>query len=190
MSPVLSTFSGASARAFGFGYNFVSSAFEHIETQTVGAGGAASITFSNIPQTYKHLQVRGIARIDGGQNRGDLLINGDTTLSNYRFHALYGSGTSAASESYSPAADFIYTADSTRTANCFGATITDILDYTSTTKRKTVRSLTGVDTNGFGYIGLESSANYNTTAAVTSITLQTRSNNWVQYSTFSLYGCK
>lgn len=32
--------------------------YDSIATTTVGAGGAASITFSSIPSTYQHLQIR------------------------------------------------------------------------------------------------------------------------------------
>ena len=39
-------------------------AYESIATQTVGAGGVASVTFSSIPSTYKHLQLRIMSRAD------------------------------------------------------------------------------------------------------------------------------
>ena len=40
-------------------------AFESIATAVVDSSGASSITFSNIPQTYKNLQIRYIARNQG-----------------------------------------------------------------------------------------------------------------------------
>ena len=33
-------------------------AYESIATVTVGAGGSSSVTFSSIPSTYQHLQIR------------------------------------------------------------------------------------------------------------------------------------
>ena len=35
---------------------------EPIATTVVGSGGVASIAFNDIPQIYKHLQIRGIGR--------------------------------------------------------------------------------------------------------------------------------
>ena len=37
--------------------------YESIQTATVDSAGTASITFSSIPSTYTHLQIRGIAKI-------------------------------------------------------------------------------------------------------------------------------
>ena len=38
----------------------IGTSYESIATTTVGSGGASSITFSSIPATYAHLQIRGI----------------------------------------------------------------------------------------------------------------------------------
>jgi len=35
---------------------------ETIASTLVGSGGASTVTFSNIPQGYKHLQIRGITK--------------------------------------------------------------------------------------------------------------------------------
>ena len=40
--------------------------YDSIATVVVGSGGASSITFSSVPSTYKHLQIRFIARNDVG----------------------------------------------------------------------------------------------------------------------------
>lgn len=188
MSPVLSTFSGASARAFGFGYNFAASAYEHIETQTIGSGTVTSVTFSSIPQTYKHLEVRSIFR-SNIVAWISVRLNGDTG-NNYVSHDLRGDGSAA--NSYYTAANnngyaFLYNV--TPATSTFGAGILSILDYASTTKNKTVRVLHGVDTNGQGNIDL-SSVLWLSTAAVTSLTLVTAGSSLSQYATFSLYGVK
>jgi len=36
--------------------------FDSIATTTIGATAASEIIFSSIPQTYKHLQIRGLIR--------------------------------------------------------------------------------------------------------------------------------
>jgi len=165
--------------------------YEHIETITVGAGGAASVTFSSIAGTYKHLQVRYVARANAAVLGTLIRLNGNTG-SNYAFHELYGNGTSAlSSASTSQTFGLSYIAPSSAPASTFGAGIIDILDYTSTSKNKTVRSLAGYDGNGAGTVGLVSSLFFATPAAVTQIDLIAQSSNqFVQHSTFALYGVK
>ena len=69
--------------------------YESISTVTVGSGGAADVTFSSIPATYKHLQIRGISRNSGsGISIGRVRFNSDTGT-NYARHTLEGDGSSA-----------------------------------------------------------------------------------------------
>jgi len=60
--------------------------YESIQTVTVGAGGTATVTFSSIPATYTHLQIRGIARASA-DTQLDVTLNSDTG-SNYSYHTL------------------------------------------------------------------------------------------------------
>ena len=78
-----------------------------------------------------------------------------------------------------------------RRYNIFGANVLDILDYANTSKYTTARILGGIDINGSGgNIRLDSGVWMNT-AAVTSLTISpTTANNFVQYSSFALYGIK
>jgi hypothetical protein len=170
--------------------------YESIATTTVGSGGSASITFSSIPSTYKHLQVRGIARVSASNSNANNVtatFNSDTTGLNYRTHVLDGDGASATagdvqiSDFY---AAFGFGVGNTATASIFAGSVIDILDYANTSKNTTVRHLTGVDKNGSGIMRLGSSVWLNT-AAITSITIAPRSaGNFVQHSSFALYGIK
>ena len=172
--------------------------YESIATQTVGSGGVASVTFSSIPSTYKHLQIRFIGRSTvSNVNDGyiSMRFNSDSG-GNYTFlHYLQGDGaTASAGALYTSGWDNIYSsiaAGNTATASVFGTGIVDILDYTSTNKYKVVRHLSGMDNNGAGKVGL-GSGNWNTTNAITSITLGANGfgSNWTQYSSFALYGIK
>ncbi len=169
-------------------------AYESIATVTVGSGGSSAITFSSIPSTYQHLQVRMLFR-DTRAVVGDyasLQFNSDTG-SNYALHLLSGSGASAAAGGYSSqtSIDISRVAGSSATASVFGAAILDILDYANTNKYTTTRSLGGVDNNGSGEIVLNSGLWMNT-AAVSTITIkaQAGSANFSQYSSFALYGIK
>ena len=159
--------------------------YTSIATQTVGSGGASSVTFSSIPNTYTHLQIRAIAIVGSSAINPLLTFNGDSG-SNYSWHQMYGSGSSAgasASASYTGIGG-PYTGHTQ-----FGPQVWDILDYTNTNKNKTVRVLGGSDENGSGYVGLNSGLWINT-AAITSINISSVSLNFNQYTTFALYGVK
>ena len=63
--------------------------FESIATTTVGSGGIADVTFSSIPATYTHLQLRGIARTNRADSNQDAVVvrfNSDTG-NNYSRHS-------------------------------------------------------------------------------------------------------
>jgi hypothetical protein len=160
--------------------------YESIATVNVGSGTTPSITFSSIPQTYKHLQIRyfgGYASNPGAS--GIVSFNGDTTSSNYYDHLLYGGGTSAAAAADANGRYLPYNLGDT---NKWGVNITDILDYTNTNKFTVARSLGGYDANGSGFVIFASNL-WKNTAAVTSITIEA-SPSFVQYTQFALYGIK
>lgn len=155
--------------------------FESISTVTVGGSAVSSITFSSIPSTYKHLQIRGMILTSGGTNP-DYYFNSDTTSGNYKGHHLWGNGSSAFSNDYFA---FNYNPSSSYPS----AFVMDILDYASTNKNKTTRTLAGSDTNGgTSEIALWSGLWMNNTTAISSITLRGNGANFTQYSSFALYG--
>jgi hypothetical protein len=121
-----------------------------------------------------------------------IAYNGDTSSSNYYNHQMYGTGTAAGAQSFS--ADSVrasYIAGGTDNANIFGAAIIDILDYTSTTKRKTTRILAGIDYNGGGFVNHNSGGWFATPVAITSLVLSPGSGtSFNQHSQFSLYGVR
>ena len=191
MSPILGIFA-SQGRVAGNSY-------ESIATVTVGAGGSSNISFSSIPSTYKHLQIRGLVKSTQSAtgNTYDNLtmqLNGDTG-SNYTRHALIGNGASAsvygiASTTFAQAG-FVVRSDSAA-ANMFSVTIIDILDYSSTSKYKTTRGLVGndLDTTNQNAVALVSSV-WQNTAAVTSIVLgNDNSYAFAQYTQVGLYGIK
>jgi hypothetical protein len=78
----------------------------------------------------------------------------------------------------------------TSASNIFGAIILDFLDYADTNKFKTMRSLGGVDLNGAGEVNFYSGM-YSSTNAISGITLAPGvGTNFLQYSSFALYGIK
>lgn len=171
----------------------VTNSYESIQTYTVGAGGQAVISFTIIPATYKHLQIRGIGRSDYSGASTNLLykMNSDSTAANYTYHVLRGDGSTASATggtSLNLLGNDIITAN-TGTANTFGTIVCDVLDYANTSKYKTQRNLGGRDHNGSGFIAVDSSL-WLSTAAVTQIDLYPQNGSWMQYSSFALYGIK
>jgi hypothetical protein len=138
------------------------------------AAGAGNFEFTNIPQTFTHLQMRYTSRgtDSGAVSFSNIWINGNAYGTNYSLHNLIGDGSSARSEGgfniggignlFSPA--------SSTTANCYAGGIADILDYTSAVKNKVVRVVHGYDLNGSGNLSL-SSGMLNNTSPVTRVGL-------------------
>jgi hypothetical protein len=174
------------------------SSYESIATVTVGSGGSASVSFTSIPSTYTHLQIRGIGRDANSAYRDSINIrfNSDTG-SNYSAHYLVGNGASASA--------FAWTSDSSikgpfavgdlGLSNNFSASVFDILDYANTNKYKTTRTLNGFDNNNNGSVDFDkgivgiSSGLWQSTSAINAITLFC-AGNWNQYTQFALYGIK
>jgi hypothetical protein len=165
----------------------VSNSYASIATATF-TGSALSVTFSSIPATYTHLQIRGLARTPGGNDQIDLRFNGDTAT-NYSFHGLSGDGATVTSEGYGTQNRIFNVNSPVANADVYCVSVIDILDYANTNKNTTVRTLQGRDVNGGGVLALNSGGWYNT-AAVTSITLAARVYNPTSISSFALYGIK
>ena len=170
--------------------------FESIATATVDSSGASTISFSNIPQNYAHLQLRYIAR-DTTANvdvTGVVLRLNSDSGANYTRHYLLSDGAAvysgALTSRTSIGSGLVPSGGSP--ASVFSVAIIDILDYANTSKYKTYRVLSGVDTNNTsppGYLNLES-ALWLSTAAISSITITVPSGNYAQYSQFALYGIR
>mgnify|MGYP006278959933 CR=1 FL=1 len=161
--------------------------YDALAVYTVGSGGASSITFAGIPQSgYQHLQIRGIVN---GAGTGALRYKfNDDAGANYTYHFLDGNGSSTlAGGDPNSYMDIFYPVSST--SNIFSGVISDILDYTNTTKYKTVRNLAGTDLNGSGRFGLKSGMWMNT-SAINSINIYSAGGNLSEYSQFALYGIR
>jgi hypothetical protein len=164
------------------------SSFESIATTTVGSGGSASVTFSSIPATYTHLQVRCLAKANNAGSSFEVVnmtINGNSLTKN---HYLYGNGSSALSGL--GVNNAIINVPSAGYTSVFAGAVIDILDYTNTNKNKTVRTLGGVDTNGAGELVLYSNLYAVNTNAITSLSFNVTGTNIAQHSQFALYGIK
>jgi len=169
----------------------IETSYQSIQTVTVGTA-TSTITFSSIPATYTHLQIRGMLNgtAAGTYNNVRMGFNGDSAA-NYASHTLYGDGTSAAATSEASGSRMygqIFVSQAS-TASYVGVGVIDILDYANTNKYKTTRSINGIEMNGSGVIEF-GSGHWRNTAAITSIEFVTASGNFNVGSTLALYGIK
>jgi hypothetical protein len=171
--------------------------YESIATATVGSGGSSTVSFSSIPATYTHLQVRLIAR--SGRTDSDLTAGGLYLQLNSNFltanHQLRANGSSVSASANSGGgsngAIIIWVPATGAATGVFGVAIIDILDYVNTNKNKVVRILGGEDLNGSGIV-TSISGLLNSTSTLTSITFGSTDGvgNIPEYSQFALYGIK
>lgn len=172
-------------------------AYESIAT-IVGDGSSDTLTFSNIPSTYKNLQIRLVGRVTASTTVENvaLFFNNDTG-SNYSNAYAYGAGNgqNQAFAGYNTATTGIRTMGripgTSVTSSAFGLSIIDILDYSNTDKNKTASCLTGWENNGNGESWVGSGVWTNNTA-INRIDLKQLfgSGGWTSTTTAALFGIK
>jgi hypothetical protein len=168
-------------------------AYDALTSIVVPSGGVSSITFNGIPTTYKHLQIRGSVRstkVDTSDMTW-LTMNGDVNTANYISHSMSSTGsTNYAGVSTGDAyIRFTRMSAASNLSNVFSGFVLDVLDYNSSTKNKTIRSLSGystTSTDGWAYMG---TGLWMSTSAMTTLSFGC-SNNFAEFSTISLYGVK
>lgn len=166
-------------------------AYEQIST-VIGNASFGTFTFSSIPQTYKHLEIRASSRhaTTVGTYGFLLQFNGLTTPNNYHIHTLFNSSASASNNS--PSMQMLNASTNPNIpANHFSNAVVTIPDYSLTTKRKTGFYLGGFAGNGDTRVVAESFlANFNNDA-ITSIRVFTSAGDaFVSGARFTLYGIK
>lgn len=166
----------------------VTSSYESIASYS---SSGSTVTFSSIPSTYKHLQVRFYADLDTADRVLRMRINGVSTTGTYAKHGLEGNGTSASAYGVdSSSATWLDVGYVVSAGSNPAVAIIDILDYANTSKYKTTRTLAGNDQNGAGLVGIYSGL-YMSTSAITSIEFTINgSGNFATGSQFGLYGIR
>lgn len=176
------------------GVTVAASSFESISTY-IATGGETTITLGSIPNTFKHLQLRCISKdtytASDGTQESAIRFNGDTG-SNYAGHRIRGNGSTVASGG----SGSVTVMDRSllnvygNLPNIFAVTIIDVLDYASTTKNKTIKSISGGDINNTGGQITLGSGLWMSTSAVTSIAISGWISGCAAGSIFALYGIK
>ena len=189
-----------SAKGYGFGSlvdTGVVNSFESIASTTLSAT-TSEITFSSIPTDFTHLQIRGVLRGTnaGAQQTAAIRMNGATASGAYRTHTLISKNNTPTGYETGPTTmiEFYEVPAANQASNIFSAVIIDILDYRNTSKNKVAKIAYGFDNGNANASNTvaEFWGVYNSTSAVTSVTLieQSGSHSYAIGTTFSLYGIK
>lgn len=173
--------------------------YNKIATVTVGAGGASSIDFQNIPSTYTDLCLSLSSRINRAGNNflyNILRFNNDTG-NNYSMRDLYGFelgggyGPTGSASRQNTIGYFAVSTTSDNTANTFANTMLYIPNYTgSNNKSWSCDYVTENNSTTYYWLGL-SGGLWSNTSAINRLTIVNDGGwNFNQYSTATLYGIK
>ena len=161
-----------------------------IPIQTVRLSSNGGIVFSNIPQNFTHLQIRGNGRcVNSGYATVYGGFNGDRFAQNTYHNTVFYGDSTGKSMAVATAQAFFgphYFIHSGTTANCWNGYIIDILDYSNTSKTKSVKYVSTWDSINDGRIVFGDSV-WNNTAAITTIEMEPDA-GFLAGSSATLYG--
>jgi len=165
-----------------------------LATTTVGSGGVSSVTFSAIPQVYTDLKILISAKSDYASAHMNMTVAYNSITSGYSYINLNGDGSSASSGSNIVGTSHYYIGEMTGTsgtANSFTNGEIYIPNYTSANYKSASVDMVNESNNAvaYAYASLDAALVSNT-ASITSITIAPGAGNFVQYSTFTLYGVR
>ena len=160
--------------------------FELIETKTL-ASAAASIEFTEIPQTFTDLYLLMSCRITATGTSSTLFLTFNSETANRSSRQLVATGTYATSFSSTTVMRGGRANNSSSTSNTFASSSLYIPNYSGSTQKSS--SMEAVSENNDIEALSDMVANlWANTAAITSIQLLTNTENLVAGSTISLYG--
>ena len=173
--------------------NLVTNSYESIATTTVSGTSTDSISFTSIPSTFTHLQLRITQQTSAYDVWNIIEFNNDTTATNYWSHRIFGAGGGGVAEAQSGNNNYVfYQAVSGHSTTSMTGQVIDILDYTNTNKKKVVRHLSGLDNNGSGFLWF-GSVLWDSTTTVNRLDIKLfnpAGKTYTADSTFALYGIK
>jgi hypothetical protein len=155
-----------------------------IQTVTVGSGGAASIDFTSIPQTYTDLVILcslRSARTNGG---ADVIIRFNNSSTGYTNRRLAGTGSSV----FSDTSEWTNGDSDSYTASTFSNAQFYIPNYTSSNNKSwSVDHV--LENNATEAYATLATGLWSNSSAITSIKIyDTTNNNWKQFTSATLYG--
>lgn len=167
---------------------FSPGAYELISTTVLGTA-TATVSFTSIPQFYKHLQIRfvGVPSTNGGGI--GIYPNNDRSANAYSFHRLSANGGSVSSGGTGSVAYLqTFGFHNGMQSGVPAAAVIDILDYANLSKNRVIRSMMGSAASS-PELALASGAYYSS-SSISSLVVETGLGNFSIGSRFSLYGIK
>lgn len=167
----------------------MSNTFELIASSTVGSGGASSIDFTSIPNTYTDLMIMYSLRAANAGIYADTSIT-FTGATGSGGKSLYSLGTTVGSFSPTGSQNFYgESVGNNATASTFSNGTFYIPNYTSTTNKSLSGDGVG-ENNGSSSIMVLTAGGYTSSGAITAASLTVPGTTFLQYSTAYLYGIK
>lgn len=162
-----------------------------IYTRVLDNNNTSTFNFNNIPQVYTDLKLVISSRSASGTTNitGTLRFNGDTG-NNYSATRVNGTGSGSASTArFSPIASVyaFYSSNFDETSNTFANSEIYIPNYTGS-NIKSILSDSVTENNATAANQVLTAGLWNSTAAITSISLGIFAGFYAQNSSFSLYG--
>lgn len=162
--------------------------YQLIEEITVGAGGAASIEFTGIPQDGVDLVLKLAMRTNRAANTDSVKIQiNNNTGSIYTHLRLQGNGSSVLTGSYTGTESYVIVNGNNDTANTFGNADFLISNYTSSNDKSATSDAVNENNATLAYQDLKAHL-FADTNPVSSVQLAPSGGTlFLQYSTASLY---
>jgi len=161
---------------------------ELIQTVTVGSGGASSISFSSIPQTFTDISIVASCRSSSTSNATDVMLVNFNSAGTSNFSAIGYGSTTTTPFAFEDSNNYIgMTATASQTANSFAVSSAYIPNYTAATNKAYSIESAGPSAGGtwsHRFMGVR----WSNTAAITSMVITPNSGNFLELSTISLYG--
>ena len=167
--------------------------FVKIATVTVGAGGAANISFTSIPSTYTDLCLLASVRDtrgDAAWTDGYFSINGTPSGTAHSYRYLLGDGSGAYSGNSSGNSKIAAWLENSglSTASTFANVQFYLPNYANTSYNKSISIDSAGETNATTAYSSMIAGLWSSTAAISSLYLTPGVGNYAQYSTATLYG--
>jgi len=163
-----------------------------ISSVIVGAGGASTIQFNSIPNTYTDLKIVGSSRSNVSAVLATLYIQFNGNNANYSWIDVYGDGSGTGNNKSTGQGSLgnIFQNGNTSTSNTFTNFEVYIPNYVGSSN-KSLSIDTVVENNATAGYPMLYAGLWGNTSAITSITIGDNSGSTLaQYSNFYLYGIK
>jgi hypothetical protein len=161
-----------------------------IQTATVGSGGASSISFSSIPQTFTDLLVVSSCRSSSMTYVTDMMLVDFNGAGTSNFNSINFGAANGSNFSFNDTNGYIgMCATTMQEANSFAVTSAYIPNYTVATNKSYSIDAVGPSVTALGtWASRFTGMRWSNTAAITSMVITPNSGTFLQFSTISLYG--